>query len=507
MIRLSPVVRLSLGLVLLTVSILLAADMIFGLSPFRPEATLNARKKLSESLAVQYSSLAARGDIAAITDSMQTMVLRNEDLLSAALRRADGEIVASAGDHAREWVALDDDNSTPTHAQVPIFNGEERWGTMEVSFTPLGPGGVRQALTNPFTQIIVFIAVTGFIGYVIYLKRSLTHLDPSAVIPGRVRTALNALAEGVVLMDEDEQIVLANSAFADKMGESAIELLGRNASEFDWTVSSSEQGAVYPWKQVILDGESRVGVPICLSTTEHGEQTFMVNATPILDDQGVRRGVLATFDDVTELEKKNEQLREMLQMLQSSRDEVRRQNDKLQVLATRDALTSCLNRGTFFERLQGELKRARIDDQPLCCIMADIDHFKSINDTFGHSAGDQVIQQVADIIRSGLRTIDELGRYGGEEFCVLLPAVEIDKATEIAERLRVMIQDNVSLTGDGQPDRRVTASFGVATNRPSTLDAAQFLDRADQALYQSKESGRNRVTCWTDSAPPEAAVG
>lgn len=506
MIKLSPIARLSMGLVFLTISIFLAADLVLGLNPFDASAEIEARKKLAESLAVQFSELAARDEIVTIEKAMVMLERRNEDILSAALRTADGFILAEVGDHRAHWVDVESDRSTPTHTQIPIYEGDTRWGTVELRFASLGPSGVMQILLSPYLQLIVFISVVGFVGYLMYLRRSLKHLDPSAVIPSRVKVALDALAEGVVLMDASEQIVLVNDAFAHALEETSTSLMGRSMSELDW-VGSTSDGSL-PWRQVILDGQAQTGIPMSLATGEGEDpRTLMVNVTPILDDKGNRRGALATFDDVTELEQKNTQLKEMLKMLEESRDDVRRKNEKLQVLATRDPLTACLNRRTFFEKLEAEFAHARTSGQTLSCIMADIDHFKSVNDDFGHATGDQVIKQTADLLRSGLRTIDLIGRYGGEEFCISLPGADLSHATEIAERVRSLIEANVSIDENLAPVRQVTVSIGVTSTDSDATDAAQLVDHADQALYASKNAGRNRVTRYCDLEAKEVAVG
>ena len=120
--------------------------------------------------------------------------------------------------------------------------------------------------------------------------------------------------------------------------------------------------------------------------------------------------------------------------------------------------------------------------------MLDIDHFKQYNDTFGHPAGDEVLQVVGPTLRAILRGHDVVARYGGEEFVVLLPATDSDEALEVAERLRSAIADRP------WPHRPVTASLGVATSDPDTPDAAALVDHADRALYHSKQAGRNRCT-------------
>ena len=216
----------------------------------------------------------------------------------------------------------------------------------------------------------------------------------------------------------------------------------------------------------------------------------MVNGAPILDDTGNCKGALATFDDVTKVEEQNEQLQTMLGKLKKSRDEVRRKNKELEILATRDPLTGCFNRRAFFETFEIEFSSVKRYGHDLSCVMFDIDHFKNVNDTHGHAAGDMVLKGIADVLRSLLRKTDTIGRYGGEEFCIILPNIDIDGATQAAERFRRGIE---SYDFSGIP---ITSSFGVSIVDPGISDVAELIDRADKALYAAKEGGRNRVVNW-----------
>ena len=506
--KLSPIARISIGLALLTISILLAADAIFGFSRARLEAALDVRQKFTESLAIQLSVLLRNNDIDSITTTIQALSKRNDEVVSIALRDARGITNVTVGDHERHWADVSDDKSTPTHVQVTLYNGSRPWGKLEVGFTPLAPSGFLQVLKHPLVRLVLFIGVISFVAYLIFLRRTLAHLDPSSVIPARVKQALNVLSEGVVLMDETARIVMANTAFEQRVGAPTNSLLGRKLSDLDWTVPGTSLAApTLPWSSVLNEGGKQNQVTISLEIDKDSTRTFMVNASPILDDRGNMRGVLSTFDDVTELEKKNQELERMLRLLDASRGEVRRQNEKLQILATRDTLTSCLNRRSFFERLEAEVKNACVDALPLTCVMADIDHFKSINDTYGHAMGDKIIREIADALRMGLRSVDLLGRYGGEEFCIVLPGVDAGKSMEIAERLRSLVAATFSRSRSDLLDRPVTMSFGVSTLDNGTTDPAQLVDQADKALYEAKNSGRNCVRRWGDIQANDVAYG
>lgn len=162
-------------------------------------------------------------------------------------------------------------------------------------------------------------------------------------------------------------------------------------------------------------------------------------------------------------------------------------------MSTIDGLTRLTNRRSFIDRGQSEFSRAqRIPASALACVMVDLDNFKRINDTWGHHAGDQVLIAASTIMMEGARQYDEVGRYGGEEFAILLPGLTLEAAAIVAERIRGEIA-GAKINVDGNPIA-ITASFGVASfPAPGVVDLNDLLKAADKALYAAKESGRNRV--------------
>lgn len=164
---------------------------------------------------------------------------------------------------------------------------------------------------------------------------------------------------------------------------------------------------------------------------------------------------------------------------------------EVQKLAITDALTGLYNRRGLFELGQREVERARRYKRPLVAIMLDIDHFKYINDYYGHPVGDLVLQTVAKRCSDNLRRIDILGRLGGDEFTILLPETDMYTASHVANRVRQTISDKPFTTGDGTIN--VSASLGVARATSATPDLEVLIGRADAALYVAKREGRNRV--------------
>lgn len=169
--------------------------------------------------------------------------------------------------------------------------------------------------------------------------------------------------------------------------------------------------------------------------------------------------------------------------------------EEAQNQAVTDALTGVYNRRGLFQLGEFEFQRARRSGRPFCAIMMDIDHFKRVNDRHGHAAGDQILLKAAERCRRNLRPIDLIGRYGGEEFAVLLPETELEDARLVAERLRLSIMNEAFETDAG--GLRVTISAGVAEMSPSDASLHALIGRADSALYDAKSAGRNRVAVQT----------
>ncbi|MFV1965542.1 MAG: diguanylate cyclase [Pirellulaceae bacterium] len=164
---------------------------------------------------------------------------------------------------------------------------------------------------------------------------------------------------------------------------------------------------------------------------------------------------------------------------------------RLSLLARTDPLTGLATRRTFHEQAEREWSRSQRHHIPLSCVMVDIDFFKRINDTYGHRVGDQMLQKLTKILKDACRRNDIVCRYGGEEFCVLLPETTEDKALLWAERVRKKVSAQADVIGD--PNAAITASFGVAQPLADTESPEQLVDLADQALLMAKRSGRDRV--------------
>lgn len=345
--------------------------------------------------------------------------------------------------------------------------------------------------------VITVIAILGATITLFIISRSHDHIDLASVAPVLLESTLDALTEGVVLLDNREHIIIANAAFAEIVGTTPALLKNISMSRFGWKLSNNYESEM-PWTAAIRDDRRQMHQQMCMSGSA-GEKIFMVDSVPVRDSGLKSSGVMITFDDVTRLEEKNDQMASMLDRLKKSRDEIRRQNEVLQELATLDSLTNCLNRRSFFEKYNTVFRAAQRDHHKLSCIMTDIDLFKTINDQHGHTSGDEVIKRVAEALSRALRRTDSICRYGGEKFCIILPGMDLSQAQTLAEHARRGIaQLDIADEVDNTPVA-ITSSFGVSSNEQQVANLSELIDRADRALYQSKHTGRNRVTlCDSD---------
>jgi diguanylate cyclase (GGDEF)-like protein len=173
--------------------------------------------------------------------------------------------------------------------------------------------------------------------------------------------------------------------------------------------------------------------------------------------------------------------------------------ERAERLATTDGLTGVLNRRTFNAQLQGRLREALRYNRPLSLLLLDVDHFKRVNDTYGHPAGDVVLRGIAALAQNQARETDIVARYGGEEMAVILPETDAQGAHAIAERIRKAAAAGTHATEQG--NIQVTVSIGLATWPGPGDSAEQLLEAADRALYRAKEGGRNRVAAANPASP------
>jgi diguanylate cyclase len=199
---------------------------------------------------------------------------------------------------------------------------------------------------------------------------------------------------------------------------------------------------------------------------------------------------------IAENEKMQRNTRELKSSLEQSRTQILELRSNLaqaQELGMRDSLTELRSRRFFDVSIETEIEAAHAQRTPLSLVMADIDHFKRVNDTFGHPIGDQVLKIFSSLVLNNVKGRDVVARYGGEEFALILPQTDLEGAKRLTEQIRTQLESKRwTVKRDGQPIGKLTASFGVAQLTPEE-DSERLIRRADAKLYEAKKSGRNRV--------------
>ncbi|MFL5327545.1 MAG: diguanylate cyclase [Gemmataceae bacterium] len=493
------VARLGIALTMMAVSVLTLAYGI-GIVPDPEAQALRGRANLAQALGLQAASSVQNHDFTQYEAFLKPVLESNEELLSGGLRDITGELVVDLGGHADRWVDPGE-KSNASFIALEIQYNDSPWGRAEFAFEPTAQpvlGGLIP--TGPMGRLFAFFGAACFAAFGAYLWYILGRVlsDSDHAIPHRVRQALDTLAEGVLILDRSRRIAHANEAFARFTNHQTGDLIGRKVTELGWgPPKGGSSSDPLPWDKAVRECVSQVGVPIVFKGGQQRELVLSVNAAPILADDGSCRGALATFDDMTELERKNSSLQELLAKLKNSRAEIHRQNQELKLLATRDPLTLCLNRRAFFAELNPLYEQAGRSGAALSCVMIDVDRFKQINDRYGHPAGDKVLYQVAELLRGRSRNTDLVCRYGGEEFAMILPQTDLDGAQIIAERVRIALAETPI---SGVP---VTASFGVSAIQLGPNGPQGLLDQSDKALYAAKRTGRNKVVRFDQVSPED----
>ena len=302
--------RIVVGLTGVTVSLLMAA-FYFGIIPDKTRAVQDGHTALAETIAVHSTAMVARTDMVGLQTDLRLIAKRNPELLSLALRRADGRYLVSVGDHRDHWTPMSGNYSKNSQVKVPIWAGKQKWGELELRFAKLKRDGIWGILDNSMVRTVLFITLSCSILFYFYLGKVLRHLDPSNAVPARVRSALDTMAEGLLILDRKEQIVLANQAFAAMVNKSPEELMGQRVHELPWTDTGGNkvEKSDRPWMQALKLGEVQRNQALRLMLPDESWRTFNINCSPVLGSGGKYAGVLVSLDDITRLEEKESELR------------------------------------------------------------------------------------------------------------------------------------------------------------------------------------------------------
>ncbi|QDV68271.1 Cyclic di-GMP phosphodiesterase response regulator RpfG [Rosistilla carotiformis] len=495
--KLSTKTKLTASIVLLCVSAIMVASLT-ELLPDERKLRAQSRLDLCEALATSVTFLVSKGETEQAQMQMELFGQRHDDVVSTGLRYNNMTLVAQTGGHQVHWSRGVTNREDGCYV-VSIDANNGRWGELEIQFTPLY-AGINRYTSSSLLKLLALVTPLLAIVCHFHFNRILRFLDPKRVVPNRVRQTLDSFAEGVVLLDHEDRIVLANDAFAKHLQRPVDALLGAKFSNLPFeSTEESEGGLAALWKAAREKTELRGVTTKLLDPAGHVTAIFSVNVTRVTDDAGNYQGLMAAFADVTPLERKRAQLAAALEDLHRSKQEISNQNKELRYLATRDPLTGCLNRRTFFELFDKHWTQAKTTDAPLCAVMVDIDFFKSINDNYGHSAGDEVLRQTGALLNSIARDNDVVCRYGGEEFSLLLPGVTLQEAERIGEQVRRRVSELQFSKFS------ITASIGLSGVECGADDPQGLLDQADKCLYVAKRNGRNQVVRF-DTVPKQLVV-
>lgn len=298
----------------------------------------------------------------------------------------------------------------------------------------------------------------------------------------RLANSLENTDEAILMTDPGGAVTWANAAFTRITGYIAEDFRGCKPGEL--LQGPETDPATVEYMRSMLSRLESFTTEVLNYHRDGHSYWLRISCQPDFDQNGKLLGFSAIESDMTE----NKKLRLDLQERINSGNVLQEQ---LRYLATHDELSGMANRRYFMTQAESEMGRCRRHDHSLCVLLADLDHFKKVNDTHGHAAGDSVIKAFAKLCEDTLRNHDLASRIGGEEFAILLPETDLNGGQILAERLRrAMANTPVMISGEPLV---VTASIGITMASPKDTNAGDVLARADKALYQAKSGGRNRV--------------
>lgn len=288
---------------------------------------------------------------------------------------------------------------------------------------------------------------------------------------------LNSLQDGIYYLDRDRIITYWNRGAEKITGYTAEQVMGKSCRH-NLLNHVNEHGLELcndhcPMAATMQDGKPREEY-VYLHHADGHRVPVQIRSTPIRDKAGNIVGAVETFNKGTSPEKTERRIR------------------KLQKTALLDPLTAIGNRRHLESRLKIRMLDFKENQIPFGLLFCDIDHFKNLNDTFGHNWGDKVLRMIAQTLRSNIREADTMGRWGGEEFLVILQDINVESLLKIGEKLLILVRESHISHSDG---RRISATIsigGTLVRESDTRDSV--IDRADRLMYQSKANGRNRVT-------------
>jgi diguanylate cyclase (GGDEF)-like protein/PAS domain S-box-containing protein len=352
-------------------------------------------------------------------------------------------------------------------------------------------GAVVPFLFNAFTHLRVGSAadpdytpmVFGIAG-AIYAYAIFRH-KLADLVPVARSYLIEKMSDGLLVIDAQGRIVDINPAMKNFLDTAPESCLGKHISEVlnIWNER---------FEQLMSNSETRLELRL-----HHKPSCYLdLRVTPLFDEQHNLSGRLIVFRDITDRKEVEKDLRHAMDRMQTQLIEIGLLQSQLREQAIRDALTQLFNRRYLEETLERELARAAREGYPLCIVMMDIDHFKEVNDTYGHEAGDIVLKTLAEKVTSQSRQGDFVCRYGGEEFVLVMPNINLDFARERVGALHRTISS--LYIPFGRYSIHITVSMGISAFPIHGEKKEELLRAADRALYAAKNSGRNRVMVYRE---------
>ncbi|OUS71153.1 hypothetical protein B1748_27475 [Paenibacillus sp. MY03] len=377
-------------------------------------------------------------------------------------------------------------------------------GLFMLAFFAIGDLLVNIYFIDLLNNYIPLISI-GLTTTAVYIVNAISRNRVFDIIGIVQRDVMNTMSTGILVMDENDVILEIN-----KMLQPILKL---RIGDFFQPFSLAAQFKDEPARQLLALFESQRMRPmerleVELNINFNDICYVVVQSAPILDGKKRIIGRVLTFQDVTELRmlveetnSQNELLQQRNKELLVMQDELSQANRKLEQMAITDGLTGCFNRRYLLQQLESEIVSNIRYGIPFSLFIFDLDHFKMINDRFGHLAGDEVLCSTVQAVRRVLRPTDVLARFGGEEFTVYLPHTNREQADLIAEQVKMTVEQNKVPSGIGDGVVSVTISMGVRTIDRFDLDnltdpksyLRELMAEADAALYEAKYSGRNRI--------------
>ena len=303
---------------------------------------------------------------------------------------------------------------------------------------------------------------------------------------------MNRISSAVISTDSALRITQWNKAAENLYGWTEAEALGCLIDEVCCTEFGEDQQSE---ARASLRTKKRWQGELKQHHRDGAELWVSASVTLLEDENGNFLGGVTINHDITERKKAEDDLRRTKQVMEEVNQILQHAFEREQLASRTDALTGIFNRRYFFEFIEYEVALSKRYQQPFSLIMFDVDHLKLVNDTAGHQAGDEVLKQIVLLVQKELRSVDNLARYGGDEFVILLPNSSVPDALILAERIRSQIfAANLRVAGSSL---QVTVSIGAADFNPSVSSSAELISHADEALYSAKQSGRNCILAYS----------